>query len=205
MYCTIEDLQGEGVEVTEANRPRLLSLIAAAGEKIDLWTDQFFEEREMTFAFCGHGGRTLHLSVPAVSLSEVKINGKPVPLDDILILGNGRYLSREQRWSCGYFNIAVKGRFGVVVSSTDENGNEVKKTPAAIREAAIRLVIRNMAMLGDAEAQEERKRNRITSETTDGHSYQLEASGSSSSMWSGDAEIDALLYPFCAAVRMTVI
>lgn len=208
MYCTVDDLKAEGVEVTEDNSARLNSLIAAAGEKIDLWLGQFFEPRTKTFDFSGHGGRTLILAVPVLELREITLCGKAAQLDGVRVVSGGRYLIREKLWPKGHFNITVNGLFGCVHHAYDEEGGVQYNTPAAIREAAIRLVVRDMAQIGDAAAQEERKRSRIVSETTDGHSYELGGTGSTGGdggTWSGDYEIDALLWPFKVPARIEIV
>lgn len=208
MYCTIDDLKAEAVEVTEGNSARLNSLIASAGEKIDLWLGQFFEPREKTLDFCGHGGRTLIFDVPLLELGTITIDGKQIQNEEVRTVNNGRYLIREKRWPRGHFNITVSGLFGCVQAYVDDGGVKRYRTPAAIREAAIRLVVRDMAQIGDAAAQEERKRSRVVKETTDGHSYELggiSSTGSDGGTWSGDYEIDALLWPFKAPARIEIV
>lgn len=208
MYCTIEDLIAEGVEVNDENRGRLTALISAAGEKIDAWLGQFFEPRVMTFDFCGHGGRTLVFGVPILELQEITICGRTAPLEEVRVVNGSRFLIREEGWPKGYYNIAVKGLFGCVTTEMDDEGRISYRTPAPVREAAMRLVVRDMAQIGDAAAQDERRRSRVVKETTDGHSYELDnasAGSGTSGTWSGDYEIDALLWPFKAPVRLAVL
>lgn len=69
---------------------------------------------------------------------------------------------------------------------------EPTQIPILIQEAAIKLVIRELPLLGDAAGQEGKRRSRIVSETTDGHSYTL-AEATASGSFTGDPEIDGIL------------
>jgi hypothetical protein len=70
-----------------------------------------------------------------------------------------------------------------------------------IKQVAKRLVIRELPLLGDAEGQEERKRARIVSESTDGHSYTLERLAATLDL-TGDPDIDGVLALFRAPIAI---
>lgn len=205
MYCTLQDLKNEGVEVTDENSAQLTRRIAAAGEKIDAWLMQFFEPREQTYDLSGHGGKTLVLDIPVLELREITADSEKIPLDQVRVTCARRYLIREAGWPKGTYNIVVKGLFGCVLTSVYE-GRPHYTTPLPIREACLRLVIRDLPRITDTAAQEERRRSRIIKETTDGHSYELDSAstGASGGTWSGDYEIDALLWPYKAPVRLAL-
>lgn len=76
------------------------------------------------------------------------------------------------------------------------------ETPILIQEAAIKLVIRELPLLGDAAGQEDKRRSRIVSETTDDHDYTL-AEAAASGGFTGDPEIDGILAFFQAPPVVT--
>ena len=73
--------------------------------------------------------------------------------------------------------------------------------PVLIVDAAVKLVIRELPLLSDMSGQEEKKRGRILSETTDGHSYTL--SEATDASFTGDAEIDGILALYVAPPVVT--
>ena len=74
--------------------------------------------------------------------------------------------------------------------------------PVLIVDAAVKLVIRELPLLSDVSGQEEKKRGRILSETTDGHSYTLSEATANAS-FTGDAEIDGILALYVAPPVVT--
>ncbi|HHV62117.1 MAG TPA: hypothetical protein GXX51_05705 [Firmicutes bacterium] len=194
MYATVQEIREEGVAPEEASDARIEAAIKRASDLIERLTGQWFEPREKTLILDGNGGFTLFLGVPVISLSGVKIDGRAVDLALLRV-----YNSPEDRknprihfsWGFpkGKRNVEVTGTFGYV----EEDGS----TPELIRYACRRLVVKDLAPLSDMDAQEERKRARVISETTDRHSYTL-AQDQRFSGLTGDPEVDGILVEFMA-------
>ena len=105
-------------------------------------------------------------------------------------------------WPKGRLNVEVSGKWGYV----EEDGT----TPSAIRRAAMKLAMYHFPALSDAEAQQEKNlQGLLTSETTDGHSYQLSDAAVSelaSGAITGDTEIDGTLKRYmCSRFRMAIV
>ncbi|MDR1977927.1 MAG: hypothetical protein LBQ42_04260 [Synergistaceae bacterium] len=199
MYCAPGDLRREGVTEEQASNERLSELCSLAGQYIEVMTGQWFEPREMTLRIDGNGGETLVLPIFLIELQFIKAYGVPVegytlynrtaPEDD----RNYPRIKRKAGWPKGNLNIELRGLWGYV----DEEDNGGYVTPILIRQAAIKLAIMQLPLLGDTAAQEEKSiRGMLTEETTDGHSYKLDRSLSTliaDRQFTGDAEIDQIL------------
>lgn len=200
-YCTIEDVRAEGITEERVGDARLTTLISLATAYIDGITGQWFEPRDAVITIDGRGGNTLYLPVFLVEAQEVKVDGNPIT--DYVLYNrftpddrrNPR-IYREAGWPQGRRNIEITGTWGYV-----EQDEEGYKTPELIKRVALRLVIREIPYLGDAEGQEERKRARIVSETTDGHSYTLAQLAGSLDL-TGDPDIDGILALFSAPIAI---
>lgn len=200
-YCTIEEIRAEGITPERASDPRLAMLIELATAYIDGITRQWFEPRALTITLDGNGGQMLYLPVFAIEVTSVRIDGQAIT--DYQVYNrffpddrrNPR-IYREAGWPKGRQNIAIEGTWGYV----DKVGTEYR-TPLLIKQVAKRLVIREIPLLGDAEGQEERKRARIVSETTDGHSYTLERLAGTLDL-TGDPDIDGVLALFRAPIAI---
>jgi len=196
-YCTAQDLIAEGVPEEIANDARTASLIDLAGQYIELITRRWFEERAMTLKLDGTGHDTLWLPIPIIQVDSVISGGVKVPSQWLTVYNrrmpddrkNPRIVNGYNGFPKGRQNIEVTGKFGY----TDEGPNGTNVTPAAIKRACVMLVIRELPLLTDIEGQEDKKRARIQSETTDRHSYTL-AQLASNGEWTGDPEIDNILY-----------
>ena len=132
----------------------------------------------------------LLLPTEAIELTSITIGDQEIDLDEVeinnaprnphLLLTDGGIFARGRR------NVVVTGSFGVV-----ELADDVYTAPAQVKRAAVRLVIRDLALLASEEAEDADRRSRVVSETTDGHSYTL-AQPSSGGM-TGDREVDMIL------------
>ncbi|AYO30597.1 hypothetical protein D2962_08165 [Biomaibacter acetigenes] len=198
-YCTIQDIRDEGITAEQATDVRLTNLIALATAYIDGVTRQWFEPRAMTITLDGNGSETLLLPVFPIEVVSVTVDGQAIT--DYKVYNrffpddrrNPKFY-RETRWPKGRQNVSIEGTWGFV----DKVGEQYL-TPAMIKQIAKRLVIRELPLLGDAEGQEERKRARIVSENTDGHSYTLERLASTLDL-TGDPDIDGVLALFRAPI-----
>jgi hypothetical protein len=198
MYCTPEDLRGEGVTEAAIDDTELEKRIKAACDKIDLWTGLWFEPRDKTFFMNGRGGRLLFLDVPAIVLTSVTVDRENIPAADVRIIDDGYSLLLDKGWRNGICNIEVAGTFGFVVA--DAGSPNGYSPPSPIVEIAKRLTLREIVSLTDGEAQKEmRQAGRIISETTDGHSYTLASTKADTATlgtygnWTGDSSIDGIL------------
>ena len=198
-YCGIDDIRAEGIAEEQMTDDQVSQLIALACDYIDKVTGQWFEPRQKTVKLDGRGGQVLQLPVFLINCDEIEVDG--IPVDDYVLFNrispeddrNYPKIWRRLRWPKGVQNIQIQGEWGYV----EEDGT----TPLLIKRAAIKLCLYNFPALGDSEAQEEKDlRGKIRSETTDGHSYTLDGSSSSSgtgsSLSTGDSEIDGILQYF---------
>lgn len=201
MYCTVQEIRDEGVAPEQATDARITMAIKLAGALIDKITGQWFEPRELTLVRDGRGGCILHLPVPVISVLELKVDGEVLDPKDYVVYSSPEdrrnpkiYCSRS--FPRGRRNVEIAGVFGYVDQETDEAGQVAAfVTPEPIRHACRRLVIRELGLLGDPEAQDERRRARVASETTDGRSYSL-ALEQRFSGFTGDPDVDGILVGF---------
>lgn len=192
-YASVADLRAEGVTTEQASDQRLQQLIDLATSYVEAITGLWFEERAMTLRLDGTGSRTLWLPIFPTEVSTVRVDGRAVT--DYVAYNRfapddrrSPRLVREVGWPKGRQNIEVDGRWGYV----DPAPGGGVKTPEPIRRAVLRLVVRELPLLTDVEGQEDRKRTRIVSETTDGHSYTLERLAVTLDL-TGDPDIDGIL------------
>lgn len=200
-YCTIEDIRKEGISADHAPDSRLENLIELATAYIDGITGQWFEPRAMTITLDGNDGKILFLPIFPIETTSLKVNGKLI--NDYMVYNRffpddrrNPKIYRETCWPKGRQNVSIEGIWGFV----DKKGTNYM-TPAMIKQVAKRLVIREIPVLGDSEGQEERKRVRIVSETTDGHSYTL-ARLTSTLEFTGDPDIDEVLALYRAPIAV---
>lgn len=174
-YATIADARAEGVTTEQAADPRLQCLLDDASRYIDDATGQWFEPRAATLRLDGTGLDWLALPSPPVALTGVALDGTALVVGDLLVDGTPGELPDRRRapqlirpsgcWARGRRNVVVVGSFGFVEA-------DLTSPPPAIREACLRLAVRNLARIADAEGQVERRAGEVFRETTDGHSYE---------------------------------
>ena len=205
-YCTLTEVRAEGLTSAAASDERVGALIAEAGDFIDRATRQWFEPRTLTLRFSGHGGKILSLPVYPLQVQGVTVDGATVTDAEVggdipnAARHNPRII-REDGWPLGA-KVAISGQWGCCdVSEAD--GVRTFAVPAAIRRAAIALVLRSAPKMSDPEYEAARLRSRIQSETTDGHSYTLRDEWESvQAPFTGDVEIDSILLFFRAPIRI---
>lgn len=198
-YCTVQEMRDEGITEAQADNARITMLIALATGYIELITRRWFEPRTLTLKLDGQGHDTIWLPAPILEITAVKVDGTAARDSDLTVYdrlmpddrGNPKIVYSEG-FHKGKQNVEISGSFGY----TEANGS----TPALIRQAAKKLVIRELPKLTDEVSQEDRRRARIISETTDKHSYTLSQLASSGE-WTGDPEIDNALYYYKAPPR----
>ncbi|MGE5551514.1 MAG: hypothetical protein ACM3ZC_13460 [Bacteroidota bacterium] len=205
MYCTIEELRAEGVTTEQATDDRLTELIGLATNYIDAMTEQWFEPRDQTILLDGNDSCLLMLPVFLISATSVKVDGEDITgykiynrfvPDDRLAPA----IYRDDKWPVGVQNVEIAGSWGYV----DQNFTYEKVTPPRIKRCCMRLVIRDLAPLGDQAGQEDRKRTRIISESTDGHSYTLARLAMFPAL-TGDPDIDEVLSYYKRSCRVELI
>ena len=200
-YCTVQDIRDEGITNEQAADARLTLLIDLATAYIDGITRQWFEPRAIAITVDGTGGQTIFLPIFAIEVTTVTVDGQAVT--DFKVYNRffpddrrNPKIYRDAGWPEGRQNVSIQGTWGFV----DKIGTQYT-TPAMIKQVAKRLVIRELPLLGDAEGQEERKRARIVSESTDGHSYTLERLAATLDL-TGDPDIDGVLALFRAPIAI---
>lgn len=215
---TPDDIYNEGIDRDAISEDRITKKGLEAQRYIEEKTRNFFEPRVMTLILNGSGRPTLFLPYPIISITSVTITpndfdtgSEVLSLSDLIIFnrvpwrdgkddrrnpkiefkdwrrpglivnGTETWLG-QSTWPQGHLNVKVTGTFGFV----EEDGISA---PPAIIDAAIRLTIRNLGLLGDPASQDDLRRQAITSETTDGHSYSVGNTGDNTG-FIGDREID---------------
>ncbi|MDR3280492.1 MAG: hypothetical protein LBT23_08260 [Synergistaceae bacterium] len=202
MYCSPDDLRSEGVGEDQATDERLAELCKQASDFIDLVTGRWFEPRQRTIKLDGNGGAVLPLPHFLIEAESVKCNAAYVFNYVLYNRPEDRdypKLSYKQGWSRGELNVEVVGLWGYVDIADD--GTYV--TPSMIRRAAMKIVSMQAAVpLGDSDAvAESSMRGLLAKETTDGHSYELNASASdrfTEKSYTGDTETDQIIELFSA-------
>jgi len=214
-YATLAQARAEGITTDQANDERLQQLLDDASERIEEVTGWWFRPRALTLRLSGRQDEALPLPAPVIALTSVTLDGAALDLDTAVMVkgrvtdpradvryprilrralspGEAPLVSNRYPWPYGEENVVLVGTFGF----TKADGTT---PPADIRDACLRLVVRNLPRLTDAAGQAERERGRVSRETTDGHSYELGAvlAGTAGS-WragglTGDPAIDTVL------------
>lgn len=175
-YATLVQARAEGITLQQADDPRLQSLLDDASRFLDDATGWWFSPRALTLRLDGTGDDWLVLPAPPVALTSVTLDGAALLLSDVVADGTpGTWPDRRSApqllravgcWTSGRRNVVVVGSFGYVEA-------DLVSPPPAVRDACLRLAVRNLARLADAEGQAERRAGEVFRETTDGHSYEL--------------------------------
>jgi hypothetical protein len=205
MYCSPEDLRAEGFKEEQFPDDRLIALCEQATQYIDMVTERWFEPRDLTIRIDGNGGTVLPLPHFLIEAESVKCDGVPVASYVLYNRSEDRdypKLYNKKGWTRGALNVEVNGTWGYVDFASDGTYS----TPPMITRAAMKLIsLTGSEALGDTEATAEAsKRGRIAKEVTDGHSYELKDTSSSSggagsgTSFTGDQEIDQILDHFKA-------
>lgn len=174
-YATLVEARAEGVTTEQASDPRLQLLLDDASRFIDDATGWWFERRTATLRLDGTGLGWLALPAPPIAVTAVSVGGVALVAGDVAADGVPGELPDRRRapqlwhpsgcWARGQRNVVVAGTFGFVEA-------DGASPPPAIRTACLRLAIRDLTRLTDAEGQAERRAGEVFMETTDGHSYQ---------------------------------
>jgi hypothetical protein len=189
-YVTVQDIRRFGVTSEIMPDNEVLDAIKESQQLIERATRQWFTPREVTLVMDGNGLDILHLPVPIVGITSMKINGSEYALDPayyhaytgrllpddrknpkIVLTPNGRgtgsviYSSGSMsKFERGRRNQTIVGTFGYV----EEDGT----TPMAIKRAVRKMVLERVNMpiqyLGGT-GEVETVAGVIIEEETDGH------------------------------------
>lgn len=211
-YATLAEARAAGITTdrygaTLGSDVRVQALLDDASTYIDDATGWWFNARTKTLTFDGTGREVLWLPAPIISLTSVSFSGTAIDLTSVLRYGTvasgdslraarlARTGSPPGVWPKGRRNVVVVGSFGF----TKADGSS---PPPEIRDACLRLVVRNVQLIADATAQAERRAGATYREATDGHSAEV-AGGmpGSAGSWrfggiTGDPEIDGTIARF---------
>jgi len=238
LYALPSELRAEGVASSKVSDARLVTASLRAAQVIERITRRFFEPRYLELRADGRGGRAVLLEMPIIAVDELRFDSLGVLVNTTFAdSDNYRVYNRhlqgvvqpddrqsprielyglrdagsrasygDLRFPRGQQNIVVRGVFGF----TEADGSPYGATPVLLREAAMRLAIRNAGPLGSSQASGDRRyAGRITSERTRDQSVTYSA-GSSTGLgaaaangaFTGDAEVDFLLGLFLAPPQM---
>ena len=187
-YVTVQDLRDFGLTEETASDQQVAAAIVLWSQVIDKICGQWFEPRAVTFRLDGSGVDVLHVPVPIISISSLKVNGESVALatdryvaytsrtipDDRLNprirLGSaGSYWTRGMgpSYAIGIQNQTVTGIFGYVEDDLS--------TPAPIKYALMKLIsekLKNPPNASEDQPPDEGLglQGPVIEETTDGHS-----------------------------------
>ena len=209
VYVSVSEMRAQGVPET-VSTDRLQELEALARDWIERSTGLYFDKRTSeTVLLDGPGTPILELPAPALSLTSVKIEGVAVDATDYVnynrrngedflyprLVFKGEFSRMERAfwpqparrsWPIGDQNVEVVGTFGWVESDDS--------TPAAIKRAALLLVVGMMDDVGKADADENRRRRYLTGERLGNYSYTLSDAAQGDGL--GDPEVERLLLPY---------
>lgn len=100
-YADIEDVRDEGLPDTDGGGPsdtQVAKWLIAAQDLVDRVTRNHFEEISGTFIFDGTNSQYLHLPLPIVTVSSLKVNNETTALDTNLYrVYNGRTALQDDR------------------------------------------------------------------------------------------------------------
>lgn len=186
-YVTVQDLRDFGLTEEMASDAKVSAAIVLWSSAIDQITGQWFEPRAATFYLDGSGKDTLHIPVPIISLTEIKINGDTKALetdnyvaytnrtlpDDrknprISFGGRGSTYPTSAKFAVGRQNQYVSGLFGYVEDDLS--------TPPLIKYALMLLIcekLKNPANPSEDDIPPDEDfgaQGPVIEETTDGHS-----------------------------------
>ena len=194
VYATKAELVAEGAPDGDARNDHVLEL---ASRYIDLVTGQWFEKRALTLTLDGNGRRTLHLLVPVIDVTEIRMDDVALLADDYVVY-NRTYpddrrnpkIKFEAATTRDEQNLEIDGDFGFV--DDPGAGNTI---PVQIKKVCLMLALGEVGLLSDTDRRDAVTRGRVTKEVTDRHSYSLgdvAASGGAT----GNPEIDDILSSF---------
>lgn len=202
LYATLTDVREAGLDESVASDSAVLAAIVVWQRFIERATRQWFYPRAMQFRLDGTDSDTLHLAVPIIAVSELRINGDTTALDPTYYrVYNGFDYPDDRRnpriklidtldhnldiytaplrdgrlwFRKGRLNQYVDGMFGYV----EEDGS----TPALIRRAVLKLVIEKLATplysgVSGAAPPPPIITGVVTEEWTDGHRLKYATSG----------------------------
>jgi len=100
-YATIEDVRDEGLPDTDGGGPNdtlVAKWLIEAQDMVDRVSRNFFEEISGTFIFDGTNSHLLHLPLPIIEVTTLKVNNETTALDtDLFRVFNGRTALQDDR------------------------------------------------------------------------------------------------------------
>jgi hypothetical protein len=200
-YAAIEGLRAEGFSAEDIPDARAQHVLNEASALIDAVTGQFFEPRPLTLVLEGRGAASLWLPFPIIRVDRVVVDGEiwHTGQSDLVVVGapvvpgsDGPRITRVLGAWRHRAAIVVEGLWGY----TEHDATPLGRTPLAIRRACLLLAARLAPPLANDAAGEARSTWRIIEERTRDQSVKLADPSSRVPHLSGDAEVDALLWPY---------
>lgn len=194
----IDELRRRGLD-DEALFPTadILEAEERVWEFIELFCNQFFEEREFVLTLDGNGLEMLLLPIPCVELTSVTIDDTVQTLTDFILYNrtfpddrkNPKIKYENNTFEAGSLNVELAGTFGYVES----DGNP----PPPLVDAAMKILV-HIALLpltGDGGYDVPLDKHRLIQETTDKYLYKLSANPPMNGA-TGIPEIDKILFMY---------
>lgn len=201
MYISVADVRAAGLTINPPDDSTIFASIVLWQQVLERVTRQWFRPIPVTLYLDGTDSDTLHLPVPIISISELRINNDDTALeprrykvysgallpDDrknprIKLVDNFGYerdiytasdRTRRSRFHMGRQNQYIRGVFGFV----EADGS----TPALIKRAMLKLVIKDvqtpLAGSIDGLSPPPITSNIVREELTDGHSIKYQLAG----------------------------
>lgn len=183
-YATLEQARDFGITVamvSDADFPEVLELWSRV---IDRACGQWFEPREVTARFDGNARDEIHLDVPIIAITSLRINGSTTDLDAADFYAySSRSIPDDRQdprvaleadvFERGRKNQVLVGVFGFVDGPDDAEIAELV-TPAPIRRAVLKLMREKLQeeLEAKGEADEDKfvGQGPVIEEVTDSHS-----------------------------------
>ena len=80
-YIAVSDIRDAGLGETKASDTAITAAITLWQQFLDRATRQWFEPKTLTLKFDGTDSDTIHLGVPIISVTSLKVNGSTAALD----------------------------------------------------------------------------------------------------------------------------
>ena len=182
-YATLEQARAFGITVAMVSDADFPEVLALWSRVIDRATGQWFEPRTITAYFDGNSQDEMHLDVPIIAITSLRINGSATALAaDKFYAYTSRSIPDDRHdprialeadvFERGRKNQVIVGSFGYVEGADDAEIADLE-TPAPIRRAVLKLMLEKLQV--DLEAKGEAEEDKfvgqgpVIEEVTDSH------------------------------------
>lgn len=232
---TVSDVRDQGFGDPPYSDPKVTQAIEAITEYIESVTGNWFDVRTLTLHLDGSGFEALMLPHPIVSISEVKIFGEAIDLDDVKVYNRhlqgykdpddrqdpkiefvsdlvdryaswqGRNRSRSRRFPEGPQNIEVTGKFGY---RDYDPGNVEGKVPIPLKQAFYMLLPRFIENAASPYLGAAWRSHELAKKSTRGQSCENRSAVTAGVLYgglTGDLNIDRILSLYVSPIGGAVV